>query len=147
MAGTLAIEGSNLKQRLARAERLNRLKAQALILPLVLFLLLVFLLPIAALLYKSVQNPEVISNLPRTVAALADWNGESLPNEESFKALALDLAEARKNQTLGDLSKRLNMELAGYRSLMSKTARALPFREQPASYKEALLALDGRWAL
>ncbi len=41
----------NLKQRLARAERVNRWKAQALIAPLVIFLLLVFLVPIAALLY------------------------------------------------------------------------------------------------
>ena len=48
----------SLKQRLARAERLNRWKAQALIAPLVVFLLLVFLVPIVALLYKSVGNPE-----------------------------------------------------------------------------------------
>ena len=38
---SIAVIGPNLKQRLARAERVNRLKAQALILPLVLFLLLV----------------------------------------------------------------------------------------------------------
>ena len=54
------VTGPNLKQRLARAERVNRLKAQALILPLVLFLVLVFLVPIVALLVKSVGNPEVV---------------------------------------------------------------------------------------
>ncbi|HEJ3300989.1 TPA: ABC transporter permease, partial [Pseudomonas aeruginosa] len=48
-------------------------------------------------------------------------------------------------QTIGDLSKRLNMELAGYRSLMAKTARALPFKTEPASYKDALEGLDERW--
>ena len=37
------------------------------------------------------------------------------------------------------------MELAGYRSLLTKTARALPFTEAPASYKEALENLDERW--
>ncbi len=37
------------------------------------------------------------------------------------------------------------MELAGYRSLLTKTARALPFTEAPASYKEALETLDERW--
>jgi putative spermidine/putrescine transport system permease protein len=42
--------GPNLKQRLARAERVNRLKSQALILPLLIFLLLTFLLQIVALL-------------------------------------------------------------------------------------------------
>lgn len=137
--------GSSLKQRLARAERFNRLKAQALVLPLVLFLLLVFLLPIAALLYKSVENPEVVGALPRTVEEISAWDGKALPDEAVYRALALDLADARKNQTLGDLSKRLNMELAGYRSLMAKTARALPFKVEPASYKDALEGFDERW--
>ena len=55
------------------------------------------------------------------------------------------LVEARRNQSLGDLSKRLNMELAGFRSLVSSTARKLPLREEPASYQEAFLDLDERW--
>ena len=134
-----------LKQKLKRAERVNRWKAQALIAPLVLFLLLVFLVPIVALLYKSVGNPEVVGGMPRTVTAIASWDGRGLPAEPVYKAASEDLAEARKNQTLGDLSKRLNMELAGYRSLLTKTARALPFASEPASYKEALEGLDERW--
>ncbi|MBO0369376.1 ABC transporter permease [Pseudomonas putida] len=137
--------GKSLKQRLKHAERVNRWKAQALIAPLALFLLLVFLVPIAALLLKSVANPEVVAGLPRTVEAVQQWDGKSLPGEPVYQALSQDLAEARKNQTLGDLSKRLNMELAGYRSLLSKTARALPFASEPASYKEALQNLDERW--
>jgi putative spermidine/putrescine transport system permease protein len=134
-----------LKQRLARAERINRWKAQALIAPLVIFLLLVFLVPIAALLYKSVSNPEVVGGMPLTVVEVAKWDGKGLPPESVYKAASQDLAEARKNQTLGDLSKRLNQELAGYRSLLAKTARAMPFKEEPASYKEALEAIDERW--
>ena len=140
-----AIPSPTLKQRLARAERLNRWKAQALIAPLVLFLLLVFLVPIVARLYKSVGNPEVVGGLPRTVVAVKTWDGRGLPGEPVYQALSEDLGEARKNQTLGDLSKRLNMELAGYRSLLTKTARALPFTEAPGSYKEALESLDERW--
>ncbi|MFQ6349793.1 ABC transporter permease [Pseudomonas sp. R11F] len=141
----IAIPSPTLKQRLARAERLNRWKAQALIAPLVLFLLLVFLVPIIALLYKSVGNEEVVGGLPRTVVAVKAWDGRGLPGEPVYQALSEDLGEARKNQTLGDLSKRLNMELAGYRSLLTKTARALPFTEAPGSYKEALESLDERW--
>ncbi len=140
-------EGASLtlKQRLARAERVNRWKAQALIAPLVLFLVLVFLVPIVALLYKSVGNPEVVNAMPNTVAAVKQWDGKSLPGEPAYKALSIDLADARKNQTLGDLSKRLNMESAGYRSLLTKTARALPFATEPASYKDAMEAIDERW--
>ena len=140
-----SVASPSLKQRLARAERSNRRKALALIAPLVLFLLLVFLVPIVALLYKSVGNPEVVEGMPRTVLAVASWDGKGLPDEPVYKALAEDLAESRKNQSLGDLSKRLNMELAGYRSLLAKTARALPFKTEPASYKEALQGLDERW--
>ncbi|MFF7709867.1 ABC transporter permease subunit [Pseudomonas sp. NPDC007930] len=135
----------SLKQRLARAERVNRLKAQALIAPLVVFLLLVFLVPIAALLYRSVSNPEVVNAMPRTVVAVKAWDGKGLPGEAAYQGLAEDLAQARQDQQLGDLSKRLNMESAGYRSLLMKTARALPFSDVPASYKDALEALDERW--
>lgn len=139
------VAGPTLKQRLARAERVNRLKSQALILPLLVFLLLVFLVPIVALLDKSVDNPEVVGSMPRTVEAIAAWDGKGLPAEPVYRALALDLAEARRAQTIGDLSKRMNMELAGYRSLMAKTGRALPFASEPASYKDALESLDERW--
>ncbi len=137
--------GPTLKQRLARAERMNRLKSQALILPLLIFLLLTFLVPMGALLYRSLSNPEVVGALPRTVEAIVSWDGKALPDEPVYQALAADLAEARRNQTIGDLSKRLNMELAGYRSLMAKTARALPLKSEPASYKDALETLDERW--
>ena len=139
------VAGPTLKQRLARAERVNRLKSQALILPLLVFLLLVFLVPIVALLDKSVDNPEVVGSMPRTVESIAAWDGKGLPAEPVYRALALDLAEARQEQTIGDLSKRMNMELAGYRSLMAKTGRALPFDSEPASYKDALESLDERW--
>ncbi len=135
----------NLKRRLARAERMNRLKSKALILPLLVFLLLTFILPIASLLWRSVDNPEVVGSLPRTVEAITAWDGRGLPDESVYQALSEDLQEARQNQSLGDLSKRLNMEQAGFRSLMTKTARALPFKEAPTSYKEALEAFDERW--
>ena len=139
------VTSPTLKQRLARAERVNRWKAQALIAPLVLFLLLVFLVPIVALLYKSVGNPEVVNALPRTVTAIAGWDGKGLPGEPVYQAISEDLSEARKNAVLGDLSKRLNMELAGYRSLLTKTARALPFKSEPSAYKDAMESLDERW--
>ena len=148
MATTVSLTefaGLTLRQKLARAERINRLKAQGLILPLLAFLFVVFLLPIGILLYKSVENPEVVGSQPRTVEAISAWDGRGLPDEPVYQALALDLADARKNQTIGDLSKRLNMELAGYRSLMAKSGRALPFKQEPASYKEALENLDERW--
>jgi putative spermidine/putrescine transport system permease protein len=137
--------GPSLKQKLARAERFNRLKSKALILPLLVFLLLTFIVPIVALLWRSVDNPEVITSLPRTVEAIEQWSGKALPGEPVYRAMALDIVAARSQQTLGDLSKRLNMEVAGYRSLINVTARAMPFASEPESYKVALEQLDERW--
>ncbi|AXT45084.1 ABC transporter permease [Chromobacterium rhizoryzae] len=134
-----------LKARLARAERLGKLKSLALVSPLLLFLLLTFIVPIGALLLRSVDNPEVAGTLPRTVRALAVWDGKSLPPETAYRALADDVRLAGEQQTLGDLGKRLNMEVPGYRSLLGKTARALPLEPAPASFKQALTDLDERW--
>jgi len=138
-------DGVPLKTKLARAERMNKLKSLALVLPLALFLLLTFVVPIGSLLLRSVDNPEVVASLPGTVKAIAAWDGKSLPPEPVYRAVAADLIKARDDQTLGDLGKRLNMEVAGYRSLLGKTARALPFDPAPASYKDALVKLDERW--
>ncbi|WP_245944744.1 ABC transporter permease [Crenobacter cavernae] len=138
-------DGVPLKKRLAQAERRNKLTSLALVLPLLAFLLLTFVVPIATLLMKSVDNPEVVRSLPATVNTIADWNGKALPPEAVYRSLADDLVKAREEQTLGDVGKRLNMELAGYRSLLGKTARALPFGTPPASYKAALTEIDERW--
>jgi len=43
------------------------------------------------------------------------------------------------------MAKRLNMEIAGFRTLVQKTARKLPLDETPASYREALTGIDERW--
>ena len=134
-----------LKQRLARAERVARIKALLLIAPLVLFLVMIFVAPIVGLLFRSVANPEVVSNMPSTVQMIKGWNGKALPPDAVYHALADDLLQAHENQKLGDLGKRLNMELAGYRSLVSKTARQLPFESAPASYQQALTTIDERW--
>ncbi|MDN0075207.1 ABC transporter permease [Crenobacter sp. SG2303] len=138
-------DGVPLKTKLARAERMNKMKSLALVLPLALFLLLTFIVPIGSLLFRSVDNPEVVASLPHTIKAISSWDGKSLPPEPVYRAFAADLVKAHEDQTLGDLGKRLNMEVAGYRSLLGKTARALPFDPAPASYKDALVKLDERW--
>lgn len=145
VAATQPEAGRSLKQKLARAERMNKLKSQLLILPLVLFILLVFVLPITSLLFKSVNNPEVVDAMPHTVKAISNWSGRALPPETVYAAAAQDIQQAHDDQKLGDLGKRLNMEVAGYRSLLNKTARALPMDPVPKSYKDALTNLDERW--
>ena len=135
----------SLKAKLHRAERINRLKSLGLILPLIIFLIVVFLVPLVVMLKKSVDNPEVSALLPTTVTAMAQWDGKNLPPEEVYKALAADIEAANNNDSLGNLGKRLNSEISGYRSLLNNTADTLPFDPTPASYQQAFTELDARW--
>ena len=124
-------EALPLKIRLRRAERRRKLKAVGLVAPLFLFLLITFIIPIILLLYRAVQNPDIIAVLPRTAAAIRQWDGRNLPDEFLFATLATDLARAKKNRTVGKAGKRLNYNITGYRSLILKTARKISKLKKP----------------
>ena len=133
-----------LKARLRRAERRTKLRYMALIAPLAVFLVFTFVWPIASLLYRAVDNPEIVAALPRTSSLLRSWDRKALPDEPVFAALAQDLAAAKGTPEAAGAGKRLNMEVAGYRSLIINTARKLPLEPgQPA--KAALIDMDPRW--
>jgi putative spermidine/putrescine transport system permease protein len=136
---------ASLKAQLRRAERLKKLRYGALIAPLALFLLFTFLWPIAGLLRKSVDNPEVRLALPRTAAQLAGWPGHSLPDDPVYAALADDLRQQRGGEALAATAKRLNMERTGFRSLLLNSARKLAQADAAAAPKATLIALDPRW--
>jgi len=134
-----------LKKRLRRAERRKKLLFGALIVPLAIFVLLSFVVPIGSLLGLSVDNPEVHDNLPDTAALLADWQpAAGLPDDATFAALARELTAAKGESGLAAIARRLNREQAGYRSLVMKTARALPLADATPP-REGLVAIDGRW--
>jgi len=139
-----------LRQSLARADRQRKLRAIALTLPLLLFLALTFLVPIGVLLKRAVENPEVANALPRTAAALGDWNRKGTPPAAAYAALGRDLASLPDSADAGALARRLNSEVPGARSLVMNTYRALPLpglaADSPdADAQAALLALDERW--
>lgn len=135
-----------LKRSLARAEARRKLRAFALTLPLLGFLLLTFLVPIGALLQRAVENPEVAGSLPRTGEALQRWNREETPPPSAFAALAADLAALPDRSDAGALARRLNTEVAGARSLILNTYKALPLEGEPPEVKAKMLALDERWS-
>jgi len=136
--------GTPLKKRLRRAERRRNLLFGALILPLALVVLVAFIWPIGSLLTIGVDNPEIHDNLPRTLAALEDWDGRAPPAEAAFRALADELAAAKGSPAIAAIAKRLNREDAGYRSLVMKTARKLPL-DPAVPAREALMAIDAQW--
>jgi putative spermidine/putrescine transport system permease protein len=139
-----------LQRQLARADRRRKLRGFALTLPLLLFLLFTFLVPIGALLKRAVENPEVANALPRTVAALDGWNRSGTPAPEAFAAIVKDLGALPDSSDAGALARRLNSAVPGARSLVMNTFKALPLEGTSAAtpaadMKARLLALDERW--
>ncbi|MBO3046589.1 ABC transporter permease [Burkholderia pseudomallei] len=141
----------SLRRELKAAEARRRTMALLLVAPLAIFLLLVFVVPIGALLTRAVQNPEIATALPRTVAALSNWDRKAAPADAAYAALASDLTQVADGEAMGALARRLNTEIPGYRSLVAKTARAMPLTGDanaplaPAQTRAKLIELDERW--
>jgi putative spermidine/putrescine transport system permease protein len=133
-----------LKARLRRATRRAKIQALLLVAPLFLFILITFVIPILTMLYRSVDNPQVVSTIPATAELLASWEGPDPPSEEVFATLAQELKVADDNRTIGQLGTRLNYEVSGMSSLLRKTGRRIDRIEPP--YKEAFIDIDDDWA-
>ena len=133
-----------LRRALRKSERREQLKALALVLPLFLFLLMCFVAPIGAMLARGVMDTDIPRILPRVSAELARWDGTELPPEAAYAALIADIRAARDAGTLASAATRLNYDVAGFRSLMFATGRALP-AELTVSARETLLAIDPKW--
>ena len=132
-----------------------------LIAPLFLFLLVFFLAPIAGMLWRSFDNPELRQVMPQTATDITAWSGEGLPDEQVFAVFAdelrkaygdfeavmgidLELRKAYDAKTLATAAKRLASDLDGFRNLLFSTARKLP--DAPAGpWREELIGLDPAW--
>ena len=136
-------DGIPLKVSLQRSLRRQKLRAAVLVLPPLLFLLLVFIIPIVSLLIRSVDDTLINQVLPRTFALYDQWDRESLPSEEMYEAMYLDITNADKLD-LGRSSTRMNYEVSGWRSLIKKSGRKFKQIEGPP-YKDAMIEIDDRW--
>jgi putative spermidine/putrescine transport system permease protein len=121
----LAADGRPLKESLGRALRRQKLRALALIAPLLFFVVLTFVIPIVSMLIRSVDNEIVETTLPGTVPALAAWDSSQsdMPSEDVFQNMFFDVfnaAEAREHTKLGS---RLNYETTGLASLFRTSGR------------------------
>lgn len=136
-------DGQPLKAALRSANAKARRNAFLLVLPLLLFLLITYTVPIAQMMTRSVMNPEVSQYLPNTSTAIVDWDGQDLPSEEVFAAMVEDL-KAGGRATIGRAAARLNAELPGARSTMMRSMRGAD--ELTGPYKAALIEKDEDWA-
>ena len=142
----LAHDGRPLKAALGRALRRQKLRALALIAPLLLFIVISFVLPIADMLFRSVENGIVESTIPATVEALGDWDPATgtIPDEPVFAALAADLKIAAEQKTHTRLGSRLNYEKPGMSSLFRKSGRRAK-RLEDGNFQEQFLEIDKKW--
>lgn len=140
-------DGKPLKAALAKALRREKLRALALIAPLLIFVLLTFVAPIVDMLFRSVENGIVEDTLPKTVIALQEWDPTSgnVPDEVVFAALYDDLVVAVEEKTHTRLGSRLNYEETGVSSLFRKTGRGVKRMDEAGPYKEQFIDLDKDW--
>ena len=141
----LAADGTPLKKSLNRALRVQKMRALALIAPLLIFVLLTFIAPIADMLFRSVENDIVSDTLPRTTSTLADWDehGTEIPDEPVFEALYKDLFFAQEAKLHTRLGSRLNYELTGVSSLFRKSGREV--EDMGEVYQDQFEDLNAFW--
>jgi putative spermidine/putrescine transport system permease protein len=118
-----------------------------LILPLLLFLLSVFYVPLSGMLRLAVADDDLSGVMPLTVVAIDSWDGQGLPPVYAFAAVAADLTAAKKTRTAGVAARRLNYDTPLLRSVITSTARKLPADFDPATdWQAALPSIDPAWS-
>ncbi len=136
-------DGRPLKEALARAQSQAKRRAFMLVLPLLAFIVITFLWPIAQVLYQSAYNPKFSENMPQIGAWFAANPIGVAPDEAAFAALAEDLKAAAAAKTVAIAGERVNYEIPGTRSLFTAAGRKAKALEPP--FKDSILALDAKW--
>jgi len=140
MSDVLVLRAQHRRSKLGR-----QFVSVGLVVPLFLFLVLTLGVPIAGTFWRAIDDSDVVHALPRTIDALRIWDGQSLPDESVYRLLAVDLQGARENETLALAARRLNYDIAGFRSLLFATARRLPGVAKESSFKDVMIQLDPAW--
>ena len=129
----------------AGPERRAQLRALALVAPLLIFIGVTFVAPLATMLTRSVHDPVVADALPETLALLEAWDGEGIPPEPVYATAAREMERAAAERTLGQVAGRINRVQGGLRSVITNTGRELSDIEQ-GPWREAMAAVDPAWA-
>jgi putative spermidine/putrescine transport system permease protein len=133
-----------LERRVRSAASPARLRALLLVLPLLAFVVFAFLVPLAEMLFRSVDNTAPCRVIPETCIALQRWDGSGLPDEAVYAGFARELARGFRERTVDRLGMQLNYESTGMLSLVRSTARrAGAIAEGP--YQAALVAINPAW--
>ena len=116
----LTTDGIPLSVSLKKAERKNKIKAFLLVVPLLLFLIITYILPIGDMFMRSIDDKMVTNMLPKTFTAMEKWDGKEMPPEEVFAGFYSDFKILVQNKEHGKLAQRLNKEKNGFNSIIKK---------------------------
>ena len=133
----------------ASARSKKRLTAFLFVVPLLVFILLTFVAPIASMLWRSVHHPAVAELIPLTLTELQRWDGKTIPDAPTLDAFAQELHGLNKVRLSGKLAEEFNRALAGMSSVVKSTARKvgrLKPEELPAQGAQTLLKARGNWS-
>ncbi|OLP55803.1 ABC transporter permease [Rhizobium rhizosphaerae] len=112
-----------------------------LVVPLLSFIAVLFVVPIATMLWKGIYDAEVADLLPATTRSLALWSDEGkLPPAASLAALADDLRTLDRSGRVAELSFRMNRKRHGFRDLIERSAIRL--RDEGTKLED----IDSRWS-
>jgi putative spermidine/putrescine transport system permease protein len=138
-------DGRPLKVALAAAQARAKRRAFLLVLPLLIFVLLTFLVPIGYMLKRSFEHDGFATSAPSLRVWFAENKGfdPANPPEEAYAALVQDLARMQAEKTTGTAGTRINYSVPGSISMFKKAAREAESLAAP--FKESLLALDAEW--
>jgi len=139
-------DGTPLKISLARAQRRSKIVAFMMVFPLLFFITIAFIGPIADMLMLSIDNTIVKEILPKSTETLQSWDEYSgeLPDESVFAAIVADIKKAKATKQHTKIGSRFNYESSGFSSLFRKTGRKVKKIKKPP-YKQALIKADKRW--
>jgi putative spermidine/putrescine transport system permease protein len=137
-------DGRPLKAALAEAQSRAKRRAFLLVLPLLAFVVLTFVFPILMMLERSFDHDGFSANAPATVAWFAEHPQGAEIDESAYAALVSDLAAMQKNKTAGAAGTRINYTYPGTISIFKAAARGAEKMVPP--YKDAMIALDKKWA-
>jgi len=117
-----------------------------LVAPLLVFVAVTVLWPVAQFLYRAVDNSDIHRGFAATTKTLSDWTPDmGPPGETSFAALVQDLRRVAAERKGGALAGRVNQALPGTRSMLLKTVKLVEEGNLSAPYRDRLLAEVPAW--
>ena len=131
----LTADGTPLKVSLKRSMRRSKLKAMGLVLPPMLFLLVLFIIPIGNLLTRSVDDQLINFQMPLTFRLIENWDRQTLPEEELYKNVFYDLATINKFLISRNIGSEVDLEDSGWFVRIPKRG----------PYKEPILKINPQW--